>query len=194
MSSNNSIVGLKIKGIRESKNLSIEEIADRSGLSVEQIESIENDQNLPSLGPLIKIARALGVRLGTFMDDNDSLGPVICRAADRERDSSISFSNGAVDARKHMEYHPLAQQKAGRHMEPFVIDINPEESPEFQLSAHEGEEFIYVMQGEVEIVYGKETFRLEEGDSIFYDSIVKHHVHGAPGKSAKILAVVYIPF
>ena len=194
MSSNNSIVGLKIKGIRESKNLSIEEIADRSGLSVEQIESIENDQNLPSLGPLIKIARALGVRLGTFMDDNDSLGPVICRAADRERDSSISFSNGAVDARKHMEYHPLAQQKAGRHMEPFVIDINPEESPEFQLSAHEGEEFIYVMQGEVEIVYGNETFRLEEGDSIFYDSIVKHHVHGAPGKSAKILAVVYIPF
>ena len=194
MSSNNSIVGLKIKGIRESKNLSIEEIADRSGLSVEQIVSIENDQNLPSLGPLIKIARALGVRLGTFMDDNDSLGPVVCRAVDRERDSSISFSNGAVDARKHMEYHPLAQQKAGRHMEPFVIDINPEESPEFQLSAHEGEEFIYVMQGEVEIVYGKEVFRLEEGDSIFYDSIVKHHVHGAPGKSAKILAVVYIPF
>ncbi len=194
MSSNNSIVGLKIKGIRESKNLSIEEIADRSGLSVEQIVSIENDQTLPSLGPLIKIARALGVRLGTFMDDNDSLGPVICRAVDRERESSISFSNGAVDARKHMEYHPLAQQKAGRHMEPFVIDINPEDSPEFQLSAHEGEEFIYVMQGEVEIVYGKEIFRLEEGDSIFYDSIVKHHVHGAPGKSAKILAVVYIPF
>ena len=51
-----------------------------------------------------------------------------------------------------------------------------------------------MMQGEVEIVYGKETYHLTEGDSIFYDSIVKHHVHGAPGKSAKILAVVYIPF
>ena len=194
VSNNHTIVGLKIKGIRESKNLSVEEIAERSGLSVEQIVSIETDQNLPSLGPLIKIARALGVRLGTFMDDNDALGPVVCRAADREKDSSISFSNGATDARKHMEYHPLAQQKAGRHMEPFVIDINPEENPEFQLSAHEGEEFIYVMQGEVEIVYGKETYHLKEGDSIFYDSIVKHHVHGAPGKSAKILAVVYIPF
>lgn len=194
MSDNHTIVGLKIKGIRESKNLSIEEIAERSGLSVEQIVSIETDQNLPSLGPLIKIARALGVRLGTFMDDNDALGPVVCRAADREKDNSISFSNGATDARKHMEYHPLAQQKAGRHMEPFVIDINPEENPEFQLSAHEGEEFIYVMQGEVEIVYGKEAYNLQEGDSIFYDSIVKHHVHGAPGKSAKILAVVYIPF
>ena len=194
MINNHSIVGAKIKGLRETKNISIEEIAERSGLTVEQITSIETDQNLPSLGPLIKIARALGVRLGTFMDHNDALGPVVCRAEDRERDSSISFSNGATDARKHMEYHPLAQQKAGRHMEPFVIDINPEDSPNYQLSEHEGEEFIYVMQGEVEIVYGKDTYTLKEGDSIFYDSIVKHHVHGAPGKSAKILAVVYIPF
>ena len=194
MSNNHSIIGSKIKGIRESKNLSVEEIAERSGLSVDQINSIETDQNLPSLGPLIKIARALGVRLGTFMDDSDALGPVVCRAEEREQNSSISFSNGATDARKHMEYHPLAQQKAGRHMEPFVIDINPEDAPDFQLSAHEGEEFIYVMSGEVEIAYGKETYSLQEGDSIFYDSIVKHHVHGAPGKSAKILAVVYIPF
>lgn len=194
MSDNHSVIGHKIKGIRESKNLSVEEIAERSGLTVEQINSIETDQNLPSLGPLIKIARALGVRLGTFMDDSDALGPIVTRAKDREKNSSISFSNDATDARKHMEYHPLAQQKAGRHMEPFVIDINPETSPEFQLSAHEGEEFIYVMQGEVEIVYGKDTYSLKEGDSIFYDSIVKHHVHGAPDKSAKILAVVYIPF
>ena len=194
MPNNNTFVGSKIKGIRESKNLTIEEIAESSGLSVEQINSIENDQNLPSLGPLIKIARALGVRLGTFMDDNDALGPVVCRAENRERDSSISFSNGATDARKHMEYHPLAQQKAGRHMEPFIIDINPTEQQDFKLSAHEGEEFIYVMDGELEIEYGKEKYTLKEGDSIFYDSIVKHHVHGAPGKSAKILAVVYIPF
>ncbi len=194
MSNHQTIVGHKIKGIRESKNLSIEEIAERSGLSIEQITSIENDQNLPSLGPLIKIARALGVRLGTFLDDNDELGPAVCRAEEREQKSSISFSNDATDARKHMEYHPLAQQKAGRHMEPFIIDINPTENQEFNLSAHEGEEFIYVMSGEVEIEYGKQKYTLKEGDSIFYDSIVKHHVHGAPGKSAKILAVVYIPF
>ena len=177
MSNTNTYVGSKIKGLRETKNLSIEEVAESTGLSVEQINSIENDQNLPSLGPLIKIARALGVRLGTFMDDND-----------------ISFSNGATDARKHMEYHPLAQQKAGRHMEPFIIDINPEENQDYKLSAHEGEEFIYVMQGEVEVEYGKEKYTLKEGDSIYYDSIVKHHLHGAPGKSAKILALIYIPF
>lgn len=190
----NLAIGHKIKGIRESKNLSVEEVAESSGLSIEQINTIENEQNMPSLGPLIKVARALGVRLGTFMDDSDSLGPVVTRATDREKDSSISFSNDAVDARKHMEYHPLAQQKAGRHMEPFIIDINPTNNLEYKLSAHEGEEFIYVMEGEIELVYGKEKYVLRQGDSIYYDSIVKHHLHGAEGKSAKILALIYIPF
>jgi transcriptional regulator with XRE-family HTH domain len=194
MASNHSIVGFKIKGIRESKNLSIEDLSERSGLSTDQIMSIENDQFLPSLGPLIKISRALGVRLGTFLDDNDELGPVVCRAQERENDKSISFSNNASEARKNMVYHSLARQKAGRSMEPFIIDIMPSEEKEFKLSAHEGEEFIYVMEGEVEIDYGKETYVLGQGDSIFYDSIVEHHVHGAVGKSAKILAVVYIPF
>ena len=192
--SNHTIVGFKIKGIRESKNLSIEEISERSGLSIDQIASIENDQFLPSLGPLIKIARALGVRLGTFLDDSDELGPVICRKEDRERNNSISFSNNATEARKNMVYHSLARQKAGRSMEPFIIDIQPSEERTFKLSAHEGEEFIYVMSGEVEIEYGKERYVLNAGDSIFYDSIVEHHVHGADGKSAQILAVVYIPF
>lgn len=188
----NTLVGQKIKGFRESKNISIEDMAERSGLSVAQIESIENDEHLPSLGPLIKVARALGVRLGTFLDDNDELGPVVCHA--EEHNSSISFSNGTADARKHMEYFSLAKEKAGRHMEPFIIDIQASEERNFKLSAHEGEEFIYVLSGELEIEYGKEKYTLKEGDSIYYDSIVEHHVHGAEGKAAKILALVYIPF
>ena len=137
MSNKNTVVGSKIKGIRESKSLSVEEIAERSGLSVEQVNSIENDENLPSLGPLIKIARALGVRLGTFLDDSDALGPVVCRA--EEHNNSISFSNDASDARKNMEYFSLAKEKAGRHMEPCIIDIQPSEEKDFKLSAHEEE-------------------------------------------------------
>ena len=192
MSDIHSIVGAKIKRLRESKNITIEEVSERSGLSQDQIVSIENDEHLPSLGPLIKIARALGVRLGTFLDDNDDLGPVVCRA--EEHNSSISFSNGTADARKHLEYFSLAKQKAGRHMEPFIIDIQASEEKNFKLSAHEGEEFIFVLNGELEIEYGKEKYLLKEGDSIYYDSIVEHHVHGATGKAAKILAMVYIPF
>ena len=58
---------------------------------------------------------------------------------------------------------------------------------------HEGEEFIMVMEGIMEISYGKNTYLLEEGDSIYYDSIVPHHVHAYEGQAAKILAVVYTP-
>ena len=190
--SDSTIVGKKIKSIRESKNISIDELSERSGLTTVQISSIEESENLPSLAPLIKIARVLGVRLGTFLDDNDELGPVISRKETKKE--SISFSGGATNARTHMEYFSLAGHKSGRHIEPFVIDIQFEKDDKYVLSAHEGEEFIYVLEGEVEINYGKDVYLLTQGDSIFYDSIVEHHVHAKEGKAAKILAVVYAPF
>ncbi len=185
------IVGEKIKSLRESQSVSVEELAERSGLAVEQIERIENNIDLPSLAPLIKIARVLGVRLGTFLDDEDETGPVICRKS--EATDSISFSNNAIQSRKHMEYHSLSKSKAGRHMEPFVIDVTPTEDSDFVLSSHEGEEFIMVLEGTMEISYGKNTYLLEEGDTIYYDSIVPHHVHAYQGTAARILAVVYTP-
>jgi quercetin dioxygenase-like cupin family protein len=79
-------------------------------------------------------------------------------------------------------------------MEPFLIDIASSSGVDFILSTHEGEEFIYVLEGIVEINYGKNTYILEEGDSIYYDSIVAHHVHAGAGSTAKILAVVYTPY
>lgn len=185
------IVGEKIKALRENKSIAIEELAERSGLALEQIERIEQNIDIPSLAPLIKIARVLGVRLGTFLDDNDETGPAICRK--NETSDSISFSNNATQSRKHMEYHSLSKSKADRHMEPFIIDVSPTEVTDFVLSSHEGEEFIMVMEGMMEISYGKSTHLLEEGDSIYYDSIVPHHVHAYEGRAAKILAVVYTP-
>lgn len=68
------IVGEKIKSLRETKEISVAELAERSGLAEEQINRIENNVDLPSLAPLIKIARALGVRLGTFLDDQERAG------------------------------------------------------------------------------------------------------------------------
>lgn len=185
------IVGEKIKGLRESKSISMEELAERSDLAVEQIQRIENNIDLPSLAPLIKIARVLGVRLGTFLDDSDETGPAICRKQDAS--DTISFSNNATHSRKHMTYHSLAKSKADRHMEPFIIEVSPTEDSNFILSSHEGEEFIIVMEGTMEISYGKHKYLLEEGDSIYYDSIVPHHVHAFEGKAAKILAVIYTP-
>ena len=174
--------------------MSVEEVAERAGVSVEQIERVEGDVEIPSLAPLIKIARALGVRLGTFLDDHDKLGPVVSRSKDNKDKNAIRFTNDSTVSRKHLEYHSLSQDKAGRHMEPFLIDIESTGQNEFKLSSHEGEEFIYVLEGKIEVIYGKEKYVLETGDSIYYDSIVAHHVHALNGVSARILGVVYAPF
>lgn len=190
----NKIIGEKIKGLREMKNLSIEDVAERSGLSVQQITRIEKNEEFPSLAPLIKIARVLGVRLGTFLDDQQELGPVICRKKSMDDREGIRFSNNAKIAHRNMSYYALSQDKSGRHMEPFLIDVQPAEQADFVLSTHEGEEFIFVMEGVIEINYGKEVHLLEKGDSIYYDSIVAHHVHAGNEYPAKILAVVYTPY
>ena len=79
------------------------------------------------------------------------------------------------------------------HMEPFIVDVEPTEETHFSLSSHEGEEFIYVMEGTIEVCHGKKCHLIKAGDSIYYDSIVPHHVHGYQGQAAKILAVIYTP-
>jgi len=187
-------IGGKIKSIRESKNLTIDDVAERSGVGRAQIERIEDDVEIPSLAPLIKIARVMGVRLGTFLDDHTELGPVVSRAEDSKNQNAIRFTNDSKVAHKHIEYHSLSQDKAGRHMEPFLIDIEPAGQTDFTLSSHEGEEFIYVLEGAIEVVYGKEIYTLEAGDSIYYDSIVAHHVHARNAVAARILGVIYTPF
>ena len=153
---------------------------------------IEENEAIPSLGHLIKVARALGVRLGTFLDDMDQLGPVISRKGDLSQGGS--FSSKSSNTHQNLNFFPLASDKSGRHMEPFIVEINPATGTDFTQSSHEGEEFIYVLAGEVEINYGKTMYTLSEGDSIYYDSVVDHHVHSANDLPAKILAVVYAPY
>lgn len=185
------MIGSKIKSIREAQQITKEELAERSQISVTEIEQIEQDKIMPSLAPLIKIARTLGVRIGTFLDDQLENGPAIARA--NSRAEHISFSNNATNAGAHMAYYTLAGAKAGRHTEPFLIELQSMDKTSYERSSHEGEEFIYVLEGEVEIVYGMNTYLLAKGDSIYYDSIVEHHVHAACNQPAKVIAVVYTP-
>jgi quercetin dioxygenase-like cupin family protein len=140
---------------------------------------------------LIKIARALGVRLGTFLDDADELGPVIQRQAEVKK--AATFSSQLSTANSHLDFFSLAASKTGRHMEPFLIDIKPSAVHDPILSSHEGEEFIFVLQGTVKINYGKETYILQKGDSIYYDSIVDHLVSAVDDSPSQIVAVVYTP-
>lgn len=185
-------IGQKVKSIRESKGMTMDQLAGASGLTLEQLTVIEANQNLPSLAPLIKIARALGVRLGTFLDDSQDLGPVVCRKGDQPR--GVSFSSEAAGSHNNLNFFSLAQSKVGRSMEPFLIDIESASSTGYQLSSHEGEEFLYVLEGSIEVTYGISKYVLQAGESIYYDSIVEHNVHAANDSKAKILAVVYTPF
>lgn len=189
---NTKQVGEKIKSIRELSKITIAELAERAGMTEEVITLIEDGRELPSLSPLIKIARSLGVRLGTFIDDMEVLGPVISRKGELRK--GISFSTGGKGFNPHLNFHPLAGDKSGRNMEPFIVEIEPSPEPKERSSSHEGEEFLYILSGEIEINYGKEKHKLCQGDSIYFDSIVKHSVWCPGHESAKVLAVVYAPF
>lgn len=188
---NKKVLGKKIKNFREFRQISIEDLALKANLDISQLEKIEEKGIIPSLGHLIKISRALGVRIGTFLDDQDQVGPVIVKAG--EEKSSLSFSTKNDSTREHLNFFSLAQDKAGRHMEPFIVDIKPDLESDYKLSSHEGEEFIYVLEGSIEINYGKDVYQIGKGDTIYLDSIVAHNVHAANGQPARILAVVYTP-
>lgn len=191
MKMNKKELGKKIKTFREFRQISREELALKANLDNYQLEKIEEKGVIPSLGHLIKISRALGVRIGTFLDDQDQIGPVIVKAG--EEKSSLSFSTKDDSSREHLNFFSLAQDKAGRHMEPFIVEIEPSKESDYKLSSHEGEEFIYVLEGSIEINYGKDVFKIDKGDTVYLDSIVSHNVHAANNQPAKILAVIYTP-
>lgn len=190
--SEKNLVGNKIRQLRESREMSVEELAEASHSSVELIQQLENGALIPSLTPLLQIARALGVRLGTFLDDITQTSPVIVRSGKSEQ--IVRFSgNCSTTQNSTLEFSSLASNKIDRHMEPFLIDVHPLRCADINLSAHEGEEFIYVLKGQIEIMYGKEKYNLNVGDSIYYDSVIPHHVHASGENEAQILAVVYTP-
>ena len=188
-----SRIGSKITTLRESLGFSQEQLAERCECATKIIAGLEQGELAPSLTPLIKITRALGVRLGTLLDDDAQVGPVITRSGEnngiaRVKSLEISSDAGALD------FFSLAVNKTSRHMEPFVINVKPAIECGVPLSSHEGEEFIYVLDGRIKIEYGKALHVLEAGDSIYYDSIVPHQVRACDDEVARILAVVYTPF
>ncbi|MCL2339803.1 MAG: cupin domain-containing protein [Actinomycetia bacterium] len=185
-------VGKKITELRESLRLTDAELAERSGADVSVIQGIEAGDLVPSLAPLIRITRALGVRLGTLLDDDENLGPALVRAADYTESQRLQTLETHSDAGG-LVFHALAEGKAARHMEPFYITLSPVAATSHELSAHEGEEWLFVLEGPLEVQYGQEITVLATGDSIYYDSIVPHQVRSHDGSAARFVACVYTP-
>ncbi len=196
MSEERNRIAKKIRTLREAHNLTIQELSDRAGLDKEVIENLESGKAATSLAPLIKITRALGVRLGTLTDDDSQFGPVFTDATSMEA-GMFARTFGITGDAGDLNYFSLAAGRSSRHIDPFIITISPSGEMSRVLKGHEGEEFLYGLEGEIEIEYGQgengKTYVLGPGESIYYDSIVPHQVRAHEGQAAKFLAVVYTP-
>lgn len=187
---NSGKVGARITKLMLEKNINVDQLADQTGLKPAFLNQIMAEDLFPSLGPMLKIARSLGIRLGTLLDDQAAPDPLIVRQDDPKTEIQILPDK---DKPVEMKFYSLGRGKTDRHMEPFFIEILPESSEDKVLSSHEGEEFIVVTDGEIEVIYGKEIHHLKKGDSIYYNSIVPHYVSCQSKEKASIYAVLYIP-
>ena len=186
MSTEINKVGKRIRMYRERLDMSIYDLSKKCGIAEDTINSIEKGEVMPALGVLTLISRALGQRLGTFMDDQFKPDPIVTRSADLDK-----FSRDELNVLGYAS-HSLAVGKPDRHMDPFRIEFAADGVDE--VSSHEGEELIICIAGEVELTYGGEKTILKAGDTAYYNSVVKHGLRAVGGKPASIYGVVFMPF
>jgi len=181
-------VGEKIKALREQRGLSLKELADLTGFSTALLSQMENHLVSPSLGTIIKLAGAFGVKVGDFLGETEGEPFTIVRKDERKKVSRFASKDGVKYG---YSYESLGFEKKDRHMEPFIVTLEPATVKTSKTSVHEGEEFIFVLEGEMEVILGDHTDILYPGDSIYYDSTIPHRVQCHQDKITKILAVLY---
>ena len=180
-------VGDRVKAVREKRGLSLQDISQRTDIDVSLLGQIEAGEVAPPLGVVIKLAKALELKMGYFISGEEERAYTIVRQDDRKVISRYDSKKG-----KHYgyEYESLAPHKTDRHMEPFMVTLEPSVTDE-ERSTHDGQEFIYVLEGTMEVRLGEEVHLLYPGDAIYYDSTVPHLVKCHGDKQTRILAVLY---
>jgi quercetin dioxygenase-like cupin family protein/DNA-binding XRE family transcriptional regulator len=180
-------VGERVKRVRESRGLSLQDISLRTDIDVSMLKQIEEGALAPPLGTVIKLAKALEMKIGYFISGEEDRAYTIVRRDDRKVVSRYDSKRAKYYG---YEYESLAPHKKDRHMEPFLVTLEPAETEE-ERSAHDGQEFIFVLEGNMEVRLGGEIHILEPGDTIYYDSTIPHLVKCHGKKTTKILAVLY---
>jgi transcriptional regulator with XRE-family HTH domain len=183
-------VGEKIKQFREDQAISLKDMAKRTGISESVLSQMENHLVSPPLGTLIKIARALNVKVGDFLKEEPEEPFCLVRQDERQKVSRFASKDGVNYG---YSYESLGYDKKDRHMEPFVVTLTPATLGEPEPSKHAGEEFIYVLEGQVEVTLGDHTDILNPHDSIYYDATIPHRVAVHDCDQAKIVAVIWAP-
>jgi transcriptional regulator with XRE-family HTH domain len=182
-----ALVGERVRDVREKKGLSLTDISQRTGISESTLVEIEKGNMDPPLGTVIKLAKALEMKMGYFISGEETRPFTIVRHDDRK---AISRYDSRKGQQYGYQYESLAPHKKDRHMEPFMVTLGPSETEE-ERSSHDGQEFIYVMEGTMEVRLGEEVYLLYPGDAIYYDSTVPHLVKCHGKEATRILAVLY---
>jgi len=180
-------MGERVKRVREGRDLSIRDVSQRTGLDPDYLEKVESGEVAAPLGTVIRLAKALEMKMGYFISGEEERPFTIVRHDDRK----VVARYDAKRAKHYgYGYESLAPHKTDRHMEPFQVTLEPSEAEE-ERSTHDGQEFIYVLEGAMEVRLGGEVYVLSAGDAIYYDSTVPHLVKCHGDQKTRLLAVLY---
>ena len=178
-------IGRRIRKLREAKGLSLEDLSNLTGFDIDFLQKIEKQEIHPQLGTVIKLSKALESAFGRLVS---GVGDRLYSVTRRQEQKIVSRSTGLAGKQKLYTYKSLAPEVKGRHMEALLVQL--EENPDGELSIHDGEEFIYVLEGTVVMQIGEDRFDLDPGDSVYYLSTTPHLIAARTGQ-ATIMAVLY---
>ena len=167
-------IGTKLKALRLKNNLTQEELADRTELSKGFISQLENDLTTPSIDTLNDILVVLGSTMGEFFQNEESEAFVFHKEDYFSKDYGDSVTTWLV---------PSAQKNA---MEPILLDLNEKGAAETDMP-HEGEEFGYVIAGQIKLTVGKRSCLVKQGETFYYKADKKHSIENVTGNKATVL-------
>lgn len=182
-------IGQKIRKLRKEERLTLQDLSDLSGLSKPLLSQIENNQVIPPIATLLKIAKGLKVGIHFFFEEEEDRQKFVLL---RSSDLTSSRRRTGNDSPQNYLYHSLAPGMRHKSMEPFLVEFETGIWDNSLLYRHDGEEFIYLLHGELEFHYGQETMILKPGDSIYYDSSETHGYISCGSEKAKAVAVLYM--
>lgn len=181
-------IGNQIRKLRNKREQTLQDLADLTGLSKPNLSQIENNLVTPPIATLLKISTALGVSIGHFFQETgQNSSVVVVRKEDR-----YGVAKGPHITHIGYQYEPLAYPKIDKNMEPFIVHMEERDADAIVFNNHRGEEFLYVLEGKLEFHCGDTVVLLQEGDSLYFDSVIPHGYRGIDGP-AKTLVVIYRP-
>ncbi len=178
-------VGTRIRQLRTERGISLEDLSSLTGFDVARLEDIEKGKEQPQLGTVMKLSKALDSAVGRLVSGMGNKLYSITRKNDRKQ---VARSASKTSKKNVYSYMSLAPEVQGRHMEALIVQL--EKNEEKEVSVHNGEEFIFVLEGVANLTIANESYDLEPGDSAYYLSTTSHYIT-AKTEKATILAVLY---